>query len=66
MKTLIDKIKKLTLKIQILFRKKIESVFLFRGYVPQENFMISLILDFGGISIKGGYVEDAKGNNIIF
>ncbi len=63
---LVDKVIDATMKNVNLVSEKTESVFLLRGSVPQENFMISLILDFGGTSIKGGYVEDAKGNDIVF
>ncbi len=66
LENLIDKVIESTMKKVTVVSSKTESIFLLRGCVPQENYMNSLILDFGGTSIKGGYVEDAKNNNIVF
>ena len=64
--TLIDKIRDITMKNVNIVSAETESKLLLRGCVPQKNFMNSLILDFGGNNIKGGFVLENKNKNIAF
>jgi exopolyphosphatase/pppGpp-phosphohydrolase len=64
--TLIDKIRDITMKNVNVVSAETESKLLLRGCVPQKNFMNSLILDFGGNNIKGGFVLENKNKNIAF
>jgi Ethanolamine utilization protein EutJ (predicted chaperonin) len=63
---LVDQIIDCTLKKVNIVSSKAESVFLLRGSVPKENYLNSLILDFGATGIKGGYVIETKSNDVIF
>ncbi len=64
--TLIDKVRDVTMKNVNVVAIETESKLLLRGCVPQKNFMNSLILDFGGNNIKGGFVLENKNKNFAF
>ncbi len=64
--TLIDKIREITMKNVNLISFITESKLQLRGCVPEKNFLNSLLIDFGGNNIKGGFVTDNKNKNFSF
>ena len=60
---LVDKIRDSIEKSVYLVSTLTESKFLLRGCVTEKNYANALILDFGGMSVKGGFAIENKNND---